>query len=124
MEYNIKQASEATGLSIYTLRYYDKEGLLPQIKRTPGGIRRFSDNDIAWIKLICCLKSSGMPISKIKEFMNLCLMGNSSCEERRKILVEHKKHIEDQLSKLNENLDIVNHKIDHYKEIGIFHIDA
>lgn len=124
MEYTIKQVSEKTGLTIYTLRYYDKEGLLPLIKRSESGIRKFSDNDIQWLGLICCLKNSGMSIDNMKEFMNLCLKGNETVEIRKEILLSHKKHILDQMKQLESSLDTVNYKIDHYKEIGIFHIDG
>ncbi|WOO36626.1 MerR family transcriptional regulator [Anaerocolumna sp. AGMB13020] len=122
--YTIKQVSAKTGLTIYTLRYYDKEGLLPLVKRTPTGIRKFSDDDIAWIGLICCLKNSGMSIEKIKEFMILCLKGEETVEPRKDILLLHKQHILEQMKELQNSLDTVNYKIDHYKEIGIFHIDG
>ena len=124
MEYTIKQVSVKTGLSIYTLRYYDKEGLLPLVKRSQSGIRKFSDNDIDWLGLICCLKNSGMSIENIKEFMNLCLEGNETVEIRKAILIKHKEHILAQMKQLDSSLNTVNYKIDHYKEIGIFHIDC
>ncbi len=124
MEYTIKQVSEKTGLSIYTLRYYDKEGLLPLVKRSKSGIRKFSDNDIEWLGLICCLKNSGMSIEHIKEFMNLCLKGNETVETRKIILLNHKEYILNQMKQLDSSLHTINYKIDHYKEIGIFHIDA
>lgn len=124
MEYTIKQVSEMTGLSIYTLRYYDKEGLLPQIKRSEGGIRRFSQDDIEWIRLICCLRNSGMPLSQIQKFISLCLMGSQTVEQRRALLEEHRENIIRQLAQLQSSLDTVNYKIAHYKEVGIFHIDC
>jgi DNA-binding transcriptional MerR regulator len=124
MEYTIKQVSEKTNLSIYTLRFYDKEGLLPLITRTSGGIRKFSDNDIEWIKLICCLKNSGMSIEQIKEFMFLCLEGSKNCEERKEILENHKKLILSQIEQLQKSLKIIDYKISHYKEVGTFHIDS
>lgn len=123
MEYTIKQVSEKSNLSIYTLRYYDKEGLLPLIKRTESGIRKFTDNDIEWIGLICCLKNSGMSIENIKEFMHCCLKGKDGLEDRKVILENHKKNIQDQIKQLNKSMEIVNYKLEHYKEIGIFHID-
>ena len=124
MEYTIKQVSEKTGLSIYALRYYDKEGLLPLVKRSPSGIRKFSDNDIDWLGLICCLKNSGMSIDNIKEFMNLCLQGNETVEIRKNILLKHKENILAQMKQLESSLSTINYKIEHYKEIGIFHIDS
>lgn len=123
MKYTIKQASEKTGLSEYTLRYYDKEGLLPLLSRTKSGIRKFSEIDIQWIGLISCLKNSGMSISEIKKFVILCLKGSETCEERKEILLEHKRHILMKLEQLQNSLNIINYKIEHYKEIGIFHID-
>lgn len=124
MHYTIKQVSEKTGLSIYTLRYYDKEGLLPLVTRSKSGIRRFSDNDISWLKLICCLKNSGMSIEQIKEFMILCLQGNQTVEIRKDILLSHREKILQQMKQLENSLHTIDYKIDHYKEIGIFHIDG
>ncbi len=122
MEYMIKKVAEKTNLSIYTLRYYDKEGLLPVIKRTESGIRKFTDNDIEWINLICCLKTSGMSIENIKEFMQCCMNGSEGAEERKIILEAHKKKIQNQIEQLNKSMKIVEYKLDHYKEIGVFHI--
>lgn len=124
MEYTIKQVSEKTNLSIHTLRYYDKEGLLPQLQRTQSGIRKFSENDICWINLICCLKNSGMSIDEIKGFMSLCLQGTKTSEERKEFLQTHKEKIIEQIKQLECSLEIINYKLDHYKEIGIFHIDS
>lgn len=121
--YTIKQAAEKTKLSEYTIRYYDREGLLPQLKRSKNGNRQFSDDDLSWIQLICCLKNSGMPLQKIKDFLQLCLNGASTCEERKDLLLEHKALILQQMDVLNNSLNIINYKIDHYKEFGIFHID-
>ncbi len=120
--YTIKQAGEKTGLSEHTIRYYDKEGLLPQLKRTQSGIRKFSQNDIAWLELICCLKNSGMPIEKIKKFMHLCLNGSKTNEERKALLEEHRAYILQQKEVLEKSLCTVNYKIEHYQEIGIFHL--
>lgn len=123
-EYTVKQASEMTGLSAHTLRFYDREGLLPLLKRSESGIRRFSDKDIEWIGLICCLKNSGMPIERIKEFMVLCLKGEETCEERRGLLLQHKELILQQIEQLQNSLHIVDYKLEHYKEIGVFHLDG
>ncbi|HEX3021994.1 MAG TPA: MerR family transcriptional regulator [Lachnospiraceae bacterium] len=123
MLYTIKEAVDKTGLSEHTIRYYDREGLLPLLKRTKNGVRKFSDSDMEWLCLICCLKSSGMSIEQIKDFMNLCLQGEQTCEDRKEILVEHRDHILNQIESLQNSLRTVNYKIEHYKEIGLFHID-
>jgi DNA-binding transcriptional MerR regulator len=123
MSYTINQIAAKLGLSTSTLRYYDKEGLLPTLKRTETGIRIFGETDLQWLELICCLKNSGMSIAEIKHFMNLCLQKEDTFEERKEVLEKHKKLILEQMEVLQNSLCIVNYKIDHYKEIGIFHID-
>lgn len=124
MSYSIKQVSEQTGLSEHTIRFYDREGLLPLLKRDGTGKRSFSENDIQWLGLICCLKNSGMSIEKIKEFMYLCLNGEDTCEQRKEMLELHKAYILEQIELLNRSLSTIEYKIDHYKEIGVFHLDA
>jgi DNA-binding transcriptional MerR regulator len=123
MFYSIKQAADRLGLTSSTLRYYDKEGLIPTLRRTQAGIRSFSETDLKWLELICCLKNSGMSITDIKRFMDLCLQSEDTCEERRAVLLKHKATILEQMELLQNSLCIINYKIDHYKEIGIFHID-
>lgn len=123
MSYTIKKAAELTGLSEHTLRFYDREGLLPLLKRTDSGIRVFSEQDIDWIGLICCLKNSGMAISTIKRFMQLCLKGEETEEQRRALLEEHRAFILSQMEQLNKSLSTVNYKLEHYKEIGVFHLN-
>ena len=121
--YTIKQIAEKTKLSEHTIRYYDREGLIPLITRTKSGIRQFSEDDLEWINFICCLRYSSMPLLEIKEFMQLCLKGKNSLEERKVLLEKHRARILEQISSLDNSLNIINFKIDHYKEIGIFHID-
>ena len=123
MDYSIKQAAQRTGLTEHTLRYYDREGLMPFLQRSASGIRRYSEDDLCWLGLICCLKDSGMPLSTIKEFMHLCLQGEGTCEERKELLERHKQKILSQMCVLEKSLCTINYKLNHYKEIGIFHID-
>lgn len=123
MEYTIKQVSERTHLPASTLRYYDKEGLTPLLKKTKSGTRKYSEMDLSWLELVCCLKNSGMPLDEIKAFMTLCLRGSSTCEERRELLQNHKENIEIQIDMLQRSLGMINYKLAHYQEIGIFHID-
>jgi len=120
--YTIKQVAQQTGLTAHTIRYYDREGLIPLLTRSENGIRQFSQDDIDWINLICCLKNSGMSIQTIKELMQLCLDGEATGEERKALLMEHRKHILEQMDVLRDSLSIVDYKISHYQEIGIFHL--
>jgi DNA-binding transcriptional MerR regulator len=120
MKYTIKQVAQRTNLSEHTLRYYDRQGLLPLLKKSKSGIRIYSENDIDCIDLIKCLKSSNMSLANIRKFMSLCLQGEETCEVRRVLLENQRKAILDQLETLNKSLCTINWKLDHYKEIGNF----
>lgn len=114
MEYTIKQAAEKMCLTAYTLRYYDKEGLLPFVERDTAGNRLFKENDIEWLGLICCLKNTGMPIKQIKKFLQMSLVGDQSLETRRQMLIDHRREVLDQIDELHHNLEKIDHKINHY----------
>lgn len=122
--YTIKEAALRTGLTASALRYYDKEGLIPQLERSESGIRLYRERDIEWLNLICCLKNSGMSLEKIKEFMQACLGGSDTAEERKSLLEEHKAYILEQMKLLEHSLATINYKLEHYREIGTFHIDC
>jgi DNA-binding transcriptional MerR regulator len=112
LDYSIKQVSKKMDLPTYTLRYYEKEGLLPSINRSEGGIRRFSEADLDWLELVCCLKSTGMPIKQIKKFVDLSRQGNETLEQRCEILVEHKKNVEEHMKAMEKQLQKVTMKIE------------
>ena len=105
MPYTIKQAAELTNLTPVTLRYYDKQGLLPYMERRESGYRMFSDGDIAMLRVIECLKKSGMPIKDIRQFSEWVLMGDDSLNERYEIFLERKKAVEAQIAELQKTLE-------------------
>lgn len=115
MSYTIKQASELTNLTPVTLRYYDKQGLLPLMERGESGYRMFSDGDIAMLKVIECLKKSGMSIKDIRQFSEWVLMGDDSLQERYEMFLERKKAVEAQMDELQKTLDFINHKCWYYE---------
>lgn len=115
MGYSIAQASKITGISVYTLRYYDKEGILPFVRRTASGIRDFQENDLEWLKIITCLKKTGMSIKHIKNYMELSLKGDETNSERLNIFYEQKKELEKKMLELEECMKMINYKIDYYK---------
>lgn len=114
MEYSMKQASQITGLTAHTLRYYEKEGLLPDVHRTKSGIRRFSQEDIDGLGLICCLKSTGMSIKQIRDFVELSLKGDCTLKRRCDMLIAHKKDVEEQMLQMQRHIDKVTHKIEYF----------
>ncbi|MDR5587132.1 MULTISPECIES: MerR family transcriptional regulator [Clostridium] len=114
MPYTIKEVAEKYNLSVHTLRYYEKEGLLPFIERNKQGNRIFSDKDLEWLNIICCLKNTNMPIAKIKEYVDLCIEGPETICKREDILLRHKKYIESEIENFNSYLRVVDNKINHY----------
>lgn len=114
MEYTIKQVAEKMNLTAYTLRYYDKEGLLPFVVRDSSGNRLFTENDIEWLGLICCLKNTGMPIRQIKKFIQGALEGDHTLESRIEMLLAHRNDVLRQMEELNKNLEKINWKINYY----------
>ncbi|GJM74576.1 hypothetical protein HMSSN036_67920 [Paenibacillus macerans] len=79
--YSISEVAKELNLTPYTLRYYDKEGLIPFVERTAGGTRLFKESDIEALKIIECLKSTGMPIKEIKNFIDWCSEGTPPCNK-------------------------------------------
>ena len=115
MPYTIKQAAELTNLTPVTLRYYDKQGLLPFMERKESGYRVFSDGDIAMLRVIECLKKSGMSIKDIRQFSEWVLMGDDSLQERYEMFLERKKAVEAQMADLQKTLDFIKHKCWYYE---------
>lgn len=116
MNYTITQAAKKMNLTAHTLRYYEKEGLLPFVTRTEGGIRHFNDADLDWLSLICCLKGTGMPVKKIKVFINLCVQGDETLEQRRQIFITQRENVLSQIAELQKHLAKVEHKISFYTD--------
>ncbi|BDH63524.1 hypothetical protein MTP04_36540 [Lysinibacillus sp. PLM2] len=89
--YSISEVAKALNLTVYTLRYYDKEGLMPFVERTSSGIRIFKESDIDALRIIECLKATGMPIKEIKNFIDWCSKGDSTLQQRYDMFLERKK---------------------------------
>lgn len=116
MEYSVKTVAQKTNLSPHVLRYYEKEGLLPHIARSKSGIRRYTDADLEWLGLICCLKNTGMTIKQIRDFVNLSQQGPETLKARCELLLAHKKEVEVHIEEMNRHLEKVSHKIAYYTE--------
>lgn len=113
--YTIGQVSEMFGLPISTLRYYDKEGLFPNIERT-SGIRKFGDNEIEALRVIECLKKSGLEIKDIKQFMDWCVQGNETYPQRKELFTRQKASVEAEIEHLNRVLDMIKYKCWYYDQ--------
>ncbi len=99
MSYSISEIAKMLNVSAYTIRYYDKEGLFPLVKRV-NGIRVFEDKDFPWLRMLNCLKNLNMPIKKIKEYVDLALKGDETLKERYELILEQEENIQKQIKEL------------------------
>ena len=114
--YTIHEVSEKTGLSAHTLRYYEKEKLLPNVVRSAGGFRQYSEEDLEALGMICCLKNTGMPLQDISRFMALTREGDQTLRERCELLKKHRDTVMARMEEMQRHLDKVTWKVDHFTE--------
>lgn len=115
MTYSIGEVSTILNITISTLRYYDKEGLLPLVNRTQGNIRVFDETDIECLKMIECLKATGMPLKDIKIYFEWCEVGDSTINERYELFLKQKEKTENQIKFLQKSLNRINYKCEYYR---------
>lgn len=113
--YTIGQIAEMFDLPVSTLRYYDKQGLFPNLERV-SGIRRFGEQEIETLRVIECLKKTGMEIKDIRKFMNWCTEGPSTYLQRKTMFEVQKKHMEEELERMNRTLDMLKFKCWYYEQ--------
>ena len=113
--YSIGQVAEMFGLPISTLRYYDKQGLFPNMERA-SGIRRFSDQEIEALRVIECLKRAGMEIKDIRQFMDWCAEGPSTYPQRKALFEAQRSHMEAELEQMNRALNMLKFKCWYYEQ--------
>lgn len=112
----IKDVSELLGVSTYTLRYYEKIGLLNFVKRNENGIREFEPSDLITINTIICLKKTGMPLKEIKKYLQLADNGIGTAEQRRSMMVHQKQRVLDEIASLQKSMRVIDRKIKFYDE--------
>jgi DNA-binding transcriptional MerR regulator len=112
----IAEASRASGVSAYTLRYYERAGLIGNVGRADSGHRRYSDDDLAWIGVLQRLRATGMPIRDIRRYAELARSGRSTERERLALLQEHRAAVQAQLDEVCGHLAFIDHKITTYKD--------
>ena len=124
MIYTVGEMAKMLDVPASTLRYYDKEGLLPFVERSPGGIRMFQESDYGWLKIISCLKKAGMSLKDIREYINLALQGDETIEQRLELFYKQREILQAQMAELQETLDTLDYKCWYYetaKEAGSTH---
>lgn len=115
--YTIKEVAEKMDISEHTLRFWAKSGFFPFVKRNQNNIRQFSDNDLEWVKIVKCLRSVGTENKAIKRYIDLCIVGDSTIEERYKIILGTKEKALTQMQELKKQLDILDYKENFYKNL-------
>ena len=115
--YSMKEACKLTDMTYETLKFYCNEGLVPNVKRDKRNYRIFDDHDIKWIQSLNCLKNCGMSIAEMKEYLALCLKGESSIPERKNILNHKKEALLQSINKLQQAVEYIDWKQNFYDEV-------
>lgn len=113
--YTIGQVSQMFGLPVSTLRYYDKQGLFPRLERQSGA-RKFGENELEALRMIECLKLSGLEIKDIKRFMDWCTEGASTYPQRKEMFERQKANVEEEIARMNKTLDMLRFKCWYYEQ--------
>ena len=114
--YSIHEACARTGLTAHTLRYYEKERLLPNVSRSAGGFRQYSEEDMEALGMICCLKNTGMSLQDISQFMELSREGDHTLRERCELLKKHRDTVIARMEEMRRYLDKVTWKVNYFTE--------
>ena len=118
MFYTVGEMAKILNTTPSTLRYYDKEGLLPFVERSESGIRMFKDSDYEWLYewllVIDCLKNTGMGIKDIKRFIEMVIAGDSTIKERLQMIIRQRESVKEQMEKLQQTLDVLDYKVWYY----------
>lgn len=115
--YTIDQAAEKMGISKHALRYYEREGLLPPIEKAANGHRRYTDDDLGWVKFLQLLRGTGMPIREMKSFVALTWAGDHTIAQRVEVLERYRLALRERMEADVEHLKFLNYKIDYYSSV-------
>lgn len=115
MLYTVGEAAKILNVAPSTIRYYDKEGLLPFVERSGGGIRMFTDENFQWLYIIDCLKKTGMPIKDIKKFIDMTMLGDGTIEQRLALFEKQREVVRAQVAEMQKTLAILDYKCWYYE---------
>lgn len=115
MLYTVGEMAKRLGVAPSTLRYYDKKGLLPFVERSGGGIRLFKEADFEWLRVIECLKKTGMSLADIRRFVEMSMQGDDTIDARLALILKQKEAVKAQLADLNQTLKVLEFKAWYYQ---------
>ncbi len=113
---NISEVSKKFDIPIDTLRYYEKEGLIPPVHRTESGIRDYTEQDCGWVEFIKCMRSAGLSIETLREYITLYGKGNRTLQKRKNLLIAERDKLKTRLDEMQKTLERLNYKINVYEE--------
>lgn len=113
----ISEAASRSGLSIDTIRFYERSGILPAVERGPDGNRRFSPETVDWLVLLASLRETGMPMKRMRRFAELYRNGDATVPERKELLIEHSAQLDRRRAALDKCADLLAYKLKRYDEI-------
>jgi DNA-binding transcriptional MerR regulator len=114
-EMTIADAAREAGVSVHTIRYYERAGLLSPIERNGSGHRRFTEEDVEWVVVCTKLRATGMPIRRVREYAELVRQGDGNEAERLALLEAHREDVRARLRQVRRNLELIDYKIDLYR---------
>ena len=115
MVYTVGEMAKLLGITASTLRYYDKEGLLPFVERSSGGIRMFQESDFEWLQVIGCMKKAGMPIKDIRQYIEMALQGDDTIGLRLAMFRHQQEALKQQMEELQRTMQMVDYKCWYYE---------
>lgn len=115
--YTIDQAAERMGMSKHTLRYYEREGLLAPVEKAPNGHRRYTDDDLGWVRTLQLLRGTGMPIREMRDFVELTRAGDHTVADRVEVLTRYRDELRERMTADVERMAFLNHKITIYSDM-------
>ena len=113
----ITEVGEKYDVSNDTLRYYERIGLIPRVNRNTSGNRNYTEENCRWVEFVICMRSAGLPIEALIEYVNLFQQGDDTSEARKEILLEQRKHLITRMEIMQKTLERMNHKIERYEQI-------
>jgi len=122
--FSIKEASERLGCSPSTIRYYEKEGLLPDLKRDVNGNRMFEQKDLDWMRLMTCLRLTGLKVADMRLIVELAIQGDATVHQRKAIFEEYKKELIKRQKELNFAFEVIDKKLAKYDNINNSHLQS
>ncbi|BCB73949.1 hypothetical protein GCM10022251_12390 [Phytohabitans flavus] len=114
MTMTVSEAAEQVGLTTYTLRWYEQEGLVEPVGRDSAGRRRYTQQDLDWLILLTRLRRTGMPVRDMRSYAELARQGDSTLGARRRIFEAHRDRVLSRIAELEEDLKVLNYKIEVY----------